>query len=78
MDGLKTEHARIMAPVLLVWGAEDAVFPVAEARPMVAQFGNCKGFVTIPGAKLFAHDEKPEEVARVARDLLLDPERRRS
>lgn len=35
VDDLKTEHARITAPTLLIWGAEDTVFPVEEARRMV-------------------------------------------
>jgi pimeloyl-ACP methyl ester carboxylesterase len=56
--------------VLLVWGEEDTVFPVKDARPMIAQFGNCRGFVTAPGARLFVEEEKPEAITKIARDFL--------
>jgi pimeloyl-ACP methyl ester carboxylesterase len=72
IDALKQDHARIKAPVLLVWGEEDMVFPVKHARPMAAQFGDCRGFVTVPDARLFVHEERPEAVTRIARDFLLN------
>jgi pimeloyl-ACP methyl ester carboxylesterase len=70
VDGFETEHAKITAPTLLIWGEDDPVFPVARARPMADQLANCHGFVTVPGAKLFVHEEKPETVARIALDFL--------
>jgi pimeloyl-ACP methyl ester carboxylesterase len=73
VDALKRDHAEIKAPVLLVWGEEDTVFPVKDARPMAAQFGNCRGFVTVPGARLFVHEEKPEAIVKIVRDFLLNP-----
>jgi len=76
LDSMKQGHASITVPVLLIWGEEDTVFPVAEARPMVHQFPDCRGFVTIPGARLFVQEEKPEEVTDIALGFLLHPESR--
>ena len=75
LDGLKADHAKITAPVLLIWGADDPVFPVDEARAMTSQFGNCSGFVTIPRGKLFIHEEMPEQVLPILLDFLLRDER---
>jgi len=71
LDALKTDHARISAPVLLVWGEDDPVFPVEQAREMAVQLANCAGFVAIPGGKLFVHEEMPEAVLPVLRDFFL-------
>jgi pimeloyl-ACP methyl ester carboxylesterase len=71
LDALKIDHAKITAPVLLVWGEDDPVFPVGEARPMAAQLGNCAGFVTVPGGKLFVHEEMPDVVLPILLDFLL-------
>jgi hypothetical protein len=38
---------------------------------MATQFGHCAGFVTIPGGKLFVHEENPGAVLPVLRDFLL-------
>jgi haloalkane dehalogenase len=75
VDSLKTEHAQIIAPTLLIWGEDDPVFPVSEARLMVKQLGNCKGFVTVPKAKLFVQEEKPEIVARLVLEFMIDGKR---
>jgi pimeloyl-ACP methyl ester carboxylesterase len=74
VDGLKTEHAKITAPVLLVWGEDDPVFPVALARDMARQFPNCKGFITIPKAKLLLQEEHPKTVADIALKFLCTEE----
>ena len=66
LDGLAERHREITAPTLLVWGEEDTVFPVQQARPMADQLGDCRGFITIPRARLFVHEEHPEEVIRIA------------
>ena len=71
VDALKIDHAKITAPVLLVWGENDPVFPVEEARAMARQLGNCAGFVTVPGGKLFIHEEMPEVVLPILLDFLL-------
>ncbi|MEM7274863.1 MAG: alpha/beta hydrolase [Actinomycetota bacterium] len=55
-------HARIDVPVKLVWGDQDPFFPVERARAMVDTFPNATLDV-ISGAGLFAHEERPAEVA---------------
>ena len=56
-------HRRITAPVQLVWGDQDPFFPLPWAREMVGTFPDAKLDV-ISGAGLFAHEERPEEVAQ--------------
>ncbi|MGD9995558.1 MAG: alpha/beta fold hydrolase [Ilumatobacteraceae bacterium] len=56
-------HRRIDVPVVLVWGEEDKFFPLAMAREMVAEFADAR-IEPIPGAGLFAHEERPADVAR--------------
>ena len=70
VDGMATEHARITMPTLLIWGENDPVFPVARARVIAEQLPDCRGFYTIPNAKLFVHEENPDEVARIAGEFL--------
>ena len=36
VDRLAETHAQIAAPVLLVWGEDDSIFPIERARPMAA------------------------------------------
>lgn len=55
-------HSRIDVPVQLVWGEEDKFFPVEWAREMVADFADAQ-LTVVPGAGLFAHEERPAEVA---------------
>jgi pimeloyl-ACP methyl ester carboxylesterase len=72
LDRLAEGHAAIRAPVLLLWGANDPVFPAEQARKMVPQFNDAR-FVTIPDAKLFVHEERPDEVARECLSFLGAP-----
>jgi pimeloyl-ACP methyl ester carboxylesterase len=62
VDALAENHRKIGAPVLLVWGEDDPTFPPADARPMAEQFADCRGFVTVPRARLLLHEERPAEV----------------
>ena len=55
-------HRRIDVPVALVWGEQDKFFPVDWARTMVADFPQATLHV-IPKAGLFAHEERPTDVA---------------
>jgi pimeloyl-ACP methyl ester carboxylesterase len=66
---LAAVHARITVPVQLVWGERDAFFPVARARAMVATFPDAR-ITVIPGAGLFAHEERPAEVAEALLPVL--------
>lgn len=62
MRALPDLHRRIDGPVELVWGADDRFFPVDLARSMVATFPKAH-LTVVPAAGLFAHEEKPAEVA---------------
>ena len=75
VDGMASEHARVTMPTLMIWGAEDPVFPVEDAAVIERQLPDCRGFVKVPEAKLFVHEEKPAEVARHTREFLLAPEK---
>ena len=55
-------HARIDTPVQLIWGAEDAFFPLRWAEEMVSTFPRA-ALEVVPGAGLFVHEERPHEVA---------------
>ena len=55
-------HRRIEVPVHLVWGEHDPFFPVARAREMIATFPNAS-LTVVADASLFAHEERPAEVA---------------
>ena len=70
VDSLAEAHARITAPILLVWGEDDDFFPVARARRMLEGIANGT-METIPRGKLFAHEDHPEAFARSARAFLL-------
>ena len=60
-DALAEVHARIRAPTLCIWGPDDPFFPVAKARAMLPQFACPAELVEIPRARLFAHEDHPEE-----------------
>ena len=70
-DMLESVHQSIRAPVLLAWGDRDPFFPIARARVMREQFAGPAELRTLEGAKLFAHEERPEEFGVLARDFLL-------
>jgi len=70
IDELSSLHRRIEVPVVLVWGDEDRFFPVGKAREMLSDFAIAQ-LIVIPGAGLFAHEERPEEVARAILPTLL-------
>ncbi len=59
---LREVHRRITVPVQLVWGDRDPFFPVKWAREMVETFPDAR-LEIIEGAGLFAHEERPAEVA---------------
>jgi pimeloyl-ACP methyl ester carboxylesterase len=65
VDALAQEHAKLTLPVHLIWGADDPTFPIANARAMLPQFPRAS-LTEIRGAKLLAHEERPDEVSRAA------------
>jgi len=62
-------HRRITVPVQLVWGAQDRFFPVDWARQMLADFSDAH-LAVVEGAGLFAHEERPREVAEALLPVL--------
>ena len=62
-------HRKIDVPVQLVWGEHDKFFPVKWAEEMVADFADARLDV-VQGAGLFAHEERPAEVARALLPVL--------
>ncbi len=63
-------HRRIEVPVQLVWGEHDAFFPLDWAREMVGTFPDAR-LEVVEGAGLFAHEERPAEVAAALLPVLL-------
>jgi pimeloyl-ACP methyl ester carboxylesterase len=70
LDQFRALHGKLSMPVAFVWGADDPTFPEATARAMVAQFPNVAHFWSIPGGKLFVHEEQPEKVAALVLEFL--------
>jgi pimeloyl-ACP methyl ester carboxylesterase len=70
IDGLADVHTRIHAPVRLVWGTNDPFFPIARARSMLAEFAGGAELCEISGAKLFAHEDHPEQFLAHTRSFL--------
>ncbi|MEM9070253.1 MAG: alpha/beta hydrolase [Myxococcota bacterium] len=56
-------HAKIDAPVQLVWGEGDPFFPLEQTREMLSTFPDAK-LTVIPDTKLFVHEEAPALVAK--------------
>jgi len=65
-------HRQIDVPVQLVWGSEDAFFPLEWAEMMVETFASAQLRV-IEGAGLFSHEERPAEVAEALLPVLAAP-----
>jgi haloalkane dehalogenase len=63
-------HRRIDVPVQLVWGDRDPFFPLEWAEEMVDTFPDAR-LQVVPGAGLFAHEERPAEVAAALLPVLL-------
>ena len=59
-------HARIQAPVHLVWGEYDPTFPVRLLESFAASFPTLASVTRLSG-KLLVHDEQPEAYAAVVR-----------
>lgn len=69
LDELAALHRRIEVPVKLVWGVADPFFPIASARKDVATYPQAT-LSEIAGAGLFAHEERPAEVAAALLEVL--------
>lgn len=62
VDGLQRRHAELAGPTLLLWGEDDATFPVAIADKMVPQFKGKARLVRMARASLMPHEERPDVV----------------
>jgi pimeloyl-ACP methyl ester carboxylesterase len=70
VDGLAELHARIDAEVLLVWGADDNIFPVSWARRLPSQFRRSAGLVEVSDACFLVHEERARAVAEATISFL--------
>ena len=75
LDSWEHKHAKLKMPVLMIWGANDENFPLSDgenpdAEKMALQFPDAR-LVTIDGARLLVHEEKPQKVAAAALAFLL-------
>jgi haloalkane dehalogenase len=68
---LREVHAKITAPVLFVWGDEDPIFPIDEARAMLGDFRGGARLEALRGGKCFVHEERAAEFAAHAAPFLL-------
>jgi len=71
LDNLAMIHPKLSMPALFIWGKDDPTFPEKPAQKMVAQLPFVKNFHSVSGAKLFVHQEKPEEVSAYIRRFML-------
>jgi len=63
----------IPVPVLVVWGAEDALIPIETGR-RATDLIPCHRFVTLPKTGHMPMEERPEELVQAMREFLVDPE----
>jgi pimeloyl-ACP methyl ester carboxylesterase len=70
LDEFQHLHQQLTLPTFFVWGADDPTFPKPRAREMVRQFPSVAGFHEVKNAKLFVHEEHPQEVARHIEEFL--------
>jgi len=62
VDRTDALHARIRAPVHLIWGEQDTTFPVRLLDGFASSFPTLASVTRLPG-KLLVHDEHPAEYA---------------
>lgn len=72
LDELGALHARMGAPVQLVWGSDDPFFPLAWTRAMTSGFAGPVGLHVVDGGKLFVHEEFPRQTAHALLPALRD------
>ncbi len=68
VERLREAHGRISAPLRLVWGTDDPIFPIAKARAMRSQFAGRVDWEEIPGARAFHHEDHADHFASQVRD----------
>lgn len=70
VDDLAAAHARLRGPSLLLWGTDDAFFPIAKARAMLPQFTAGAELIELPRARLFPQEDHAEAFAEATRAFL--------
>lgn len=68
----EVQLAGIETPVLVVWGAEDRLIPVAEGRKATEKIP-CHRFVVFPETGHMPMEERPETLAAALRDFFRAP-----
>ena len=63
LAGIEASLKRSKAPVRIVWGAADTIFPMADAQYLDKLFPESKGIRRVPEGKLFFQEEFPEVIA---------------
>ena len=58
---------RLNAPTLVVWGTDDAFFPVKWAYWLRDTIPGCKTVIEVEGARLFFPEERPDALAQPLR-----------
>lgn len=66
LHGIKPALQASQAPVRVLWGMADDIFPPRGAGYLEQAFGNSKGVRRIAGGKLFWPEERPDLLAREA------------
>jgi haloalkane dehalogenase len=69
MNRVREALRRWDRPTLVVWGADDAVLPVAIARAFVELIPGAEGPVLIENASHFLQEDSPDEVAAAIRSF---------
>jgi len=63
---IEDDLRRLPAPVRMVWGTEDFLFPIATAEWLHRTLGNSRGVRAVAGAKLYFPEEMPELICAEA------------
>lgn len=60
LDELTHLHKKIKAPVQLIWGREDVIFPLKQARTMQKEFAGHVELHVVKGSRLYVQEEQPD------------------
>ena len=70
LDALTSQHRDIRARTHLIWGEQDATFPLRFAEQMREQFDPVAPLFRIQNAALMPHEEQPEQVLSAIKNIL--------
>jgi pimeloyl-ACP methyl ester carboxylesterase len=69
LAGIRPALRASRVPTRIAWGRDDSIFSERSAQYLAECFGNCHGFHSLPDAKLFWPEERPDIVVEQARLL---------